>query len=157
LAGERYMKRRSVRRTEVSTLANRDSKLTSQVLQFAFVPPILKYNCCYTNSRLLREYWSSVSTQRGILKAYKFQPSGEPWRDSMGSKSSKQADDQPPSKKQILRERRKTYNGGVSVHNHNAPGVGGGPGGPWAGGGGGVFGEDFGGGGDESWGRKSGR
>jgi hypothetical protein len=42
LAGEWYMKRRSVRRTEVSTLANRDSKLTSQVLQFAFARPILK-------------------------------------------------------------------------------------------------------------------
>jgi hypothetical protein len=36
------MKRRSVRRTEVSTLPNCNSKLISQVLQFAFVPPILK-------------------------------------------------------------------------------------------------------------------
>jgi hypothetical protein len=42
MAGQWYMKRRPVRRTELSTLANRDSKLTPQVLQFAFVPHILK-------------------------------------------------------------------------------------------------------------------
>jgi hypothetical protein len=76
----------------------------------------------------------------------------------MGSKTSKHIGDQPLTEKQIRRERRKTYNGGVSVNNNEVAGIGGGPGGPWAGGGGGVLGEDFGGGGDERYGvRSSGR
>lgn len=62
------------------------------------------------------------------------------------------------SARQIRRERRKTHNGGVSMHNNTVAGIGGGPGAPGvAGGGGGILGEDFGGGGDESFMRKSGR
>ncbi|KAJ4984213.1 hypothetical protein SVAN01_10321 [Stagonosporopsis vannaccii] len=57
--------------------------------------------------------------------------------------------------RRALREKRKTHNGGVSLYNNNVAGIGGGPGGPGvAGGGGGILGEDFGGGGDESFVRK---
>ncbi|KAF2996807.1 hypothetical protein E8E13_001583 [Curvularia kusanoi] len=77
---------------------------------------------------------------------------------TMGSGSSKQSPGEKRSDKELRRERRKTHNGGVSLHNNDVAGIGGGPGGPGtAGGGGGILGEDFGGGGDESFLRKSGQ
>ncbi|KZM18722.1 uncharacterized protein EKO05_0006564 [Ascochyta rabiei] len=72
----------------------------------------------------------------------------------MGCGSSKQADGQTSAKK-TRSQKRKTYNGGVSIHDNKIAGIGGGPGGPTAGGGGGVLGEDFGGGGDERFGVRS--
>jgi len=73
----------------------------------------------------------------------------------MGSGSSKESADLINANKQALREKRKRFNGGVSVKNSDVAGIGGGPGGPGGGSGGGVLGEDFGGGGDESFLRKS--
>jgi hypothetical protein len=73
----------------------------------------------------------------------------------MGSGSSKEPADLVKANKRALREKRKSFNGGVSVKNSDVAGIGGGPGGPGGGSGGGVLGEDFGGGGDESFLRKS--
>jgi hypothetical protein len=73
----------------------------------------------------------------------------------MGSGSSKESAEVIKANKIALREKRKTYNGGVSVDNNSIAGIGGGPGGPGGGSGGGVLGEDFGGGGDESFLHKS--
>lgn len=73
----------------------------------------------------------------------------------MGSGSSKEPADLVKANKRALREKRKSFNGGVSVKNSDVAGIGGGPGGPGGGSGGGVLGEDFGGGGDESFFRKS--
>ena len=76
----------------------------------------------------------------------------------MGCGPSKQTQNGEMSDKQLRRERRKTHNGGVSLYNNDIAGIGGGPGGPGvAGGGGGILVEDFGGGGDESFMRESGR
>ncbi|KAF9698573.1 hypothetical protein EKO04_003758 [Ascochyta lentis] len=72
----------------------------------------------------------------------------------MGCASSKQ---DSPSTHKSRSQKRKTFNGGVSIHDNKTAGIGGGPGGPWAGGGGGVLGEDFGGGGDERIGIRSSR
>lgn len=73
----------------------------------------------------------------------------------MGSGSSKESAALTKANKKALREKRKSFNGGVSVKNNEIAGIGGGPGGPGGGSGGGVLGEDFGGGGDESFLRKS--
>lgn len=73
----------------------------------------------------------------------------------MGSASSRESADLIKVNKQALREKRKSFNGGVSVKNNNIAGIGGGPGGPGGGSGGGILGEDFGGGGDDSFLRRS--
>jgi outer membrane lipoprotein SlyB len=65
----------------------------------------------------------------------------------MGCGSSKHSGDDIMTKKQAQREKRKTYNGGVSMYDHEWAGTGAGPGGPHPGGDGGAFGGGFHGGG----------
>lgn len=115
--------------------------------------------------QLYSEFQASSSTKHHPKTPTNHQPKHtqplrvytQPDTDIMGCTPSKTPSSVPSPSTTPTAEKRKTFNGGVSIHNNGIAGIGGGPGGSSGGGGGGVLGEDFGGGGDESFGIKGGR